>query len=168
MPEDSRQAGEGERVAPRHSYGNFERGDRLLESANRSQRDAECPVRHERLGVLLNGAPAHLDRLVKAAGRAKAACEDHRDVGGQGIDVERAAGFRDALVELPAGPLETEERVPAAAQCVTRIELQRSLELLPRHRAVVLKHQGRTRQRGVARCGTAIELDRPRRCRYRL
>src|SRR5713226_2561737 len=64
MPEDSRQAGEGDRVAPRHTYGSLERGDRLFETSSRSQRDTECPARHKRLGVLLNGPPGRLDRLV--------------------------------------------------------------------------------------------------------
>ena len=45
------------------------------------------------------------------------------------IAVERVAGFCDAPLEVAAGPVEIEVRVPAAAHPVTRIEFQCSLEL---------------------------------------
>ena len=155
-------------MASGHRGGELQSGDRFFESSGRSQRDTQYPARHERLGVLLHGRAGRLDSLVQAAGGAETAGEDHREVGGQRVEVERAAGFRDAPLELSAGPLKIEERVPAAAERVIRIELQRSLELLLRRDAVILVQQGRTRQRGVAASGIGIELDRPSRCRHRL
>src|SRR5262245_12018 len=109
----------------RHPCGSLECGDRLFELSGRSEGDAERPVRQKRFGVQLNGPPLRLDRLVPPAGCEQTGPESRRDVRGQRIAVERSASFCDAPLEVPTGPLEIEERVPAAAHPVARTDLQR-------------------------------------------